>query len=127
MTNDEHLRLYQTGVRELCELVIEVMDKERAVLLSPVIRGTIKREAERVLQKHRDLAGYLRVDSPTNIDEVILFRRGERKDGEVCPDCGHSLKDNQHGPDQNDFDHTGKHLGYCTYCRYCRQDGEAGG
>jgi hypothetical protein len=83
MTNDEHLRLYQTGVRELCELVIEVMDKERAVLLSPVIRGTIKREAERVLQKHRDLAGYLRVDSPTNIDEVILFRRGERKDGEA--------------------------------------------
>ena len=47
---------------------------------------------------------------------------------DVCPECGHSLKDNKHEPDQNDFEYdspSGKavYLGSCTYCKVCR--GEA--
>jgi hypothetical protein len=44
---------------------------------------------------------------------------------EVCPDCGHSLKDNMHGPDQGDYyiDEQGdlKHYGSCIYCKFCRE------
>ena len=54
--------------------------------------------------------------------------KGGRKvsDG-TCPDCGHSLKDNEHGPDQNDYDYepeTGKtvHMGSCTYCKECQKE-----
>lgn len=41
----------------------------------------------------------------------------------VCPDCKHSLKDNLHGPGQNDFEWDSEgnmsHCGRCTYCREC--------
>jgi hypothetical protein len=42
----------------------------------------------------------------------------------ICPDCGHSLEDNEHGFDQNDFEYdseTGKfiYLGSCAYCKEC--------
>ena len=45
----------------------------------------------------------------------------------TCPDCGHTLKDNNHGPDQNDFFYNytaGKyeHSGVCTYCIYCNDE-----
>lgn len=46
-----------------------------------------------------------------------------------CSSCGHSLRDNQHGFDQNDAyledDSTSEagyklvHSGRCTYCKYC--------
>jgi hypothetical protein len=39
-----------------------------------------------------------------------------------CPDCGHLLKDNLHGFDQNDAWMDGDklvHSGHCTYCREC--------
>lgn len=39
-----------------------------------------------------------------------------------CAYCGHSLKDNNHGIDQNDVnlvDNKIKHSGVCTYCKYC--------
>lgn len=42
----------------------------------------------------------------------------------VCPDCGHSLVNNEHGPDQNDFDLDGDklvYLGSCTYCKECQR------
>ena len=46
-------------------------------------------------------------------------------DDEVCPDCGHSLKDNRHGPDQNDYvmaeNGSYHHSGHCTYCKECQQ------
>lgn len=41
----------------------------------------------------------------------------------LCPDCKHSLEDNNHGFDQNDgfLDENGElvHSGRCTYCRIC--------
>lgn len=40
----------------------------------------------------------------------------------LCPLCGHSLEDNQHGFDQNDASMDGDklvHCGRCTYCRVC--------
>ena len=40
----------------------------------------------------------------------------------VCDLCKHPMKDNNHGPDQNDFIMDGDklvHLGVCTYCIYC--------
>lgn len=39
-----------------------------------------------------------------------------------CPDCHHSLKENNHGFDQNDGWIEGDklvHSGSCTYCRIC--------
>lgn len=40
-----------------------------------------------------------------------------------CPNCGHSLINNEHGIDQNDFvlgEDNEYHLtGSCTYCRDC--------
>lgn len=39
-----------------------------------------------------------------------------------CCDCGHTLKDNQHGFDQNDAHMEGDkliHSGRCTYCKFC--------
>lgn len=46
---------------------------------------------------------------------------------DVCPDCGHSLKDNKHGPDQNDYWYDDavdgyRHSGTCTYCRECNKE-----
>jgi len=42
----------------------------------------------------------------------------------ICPNCNHSLIQNNHGIDQNDFyiDYNGnlKHTGHCTYCKDCR-------
>lgn len=43
---------------------------------------------------------------------------------ETCCWCGHSLKNNNHGFDQNDARLEGdelKHLGRCTYCKECRR------
>lgn len=42
----------------------------------------------------------------------------------LCPDCKHSLENNLHGFDQNDWtiDETGTklvYLGSCTYCKIC--------
>jgi hypothetical protein len=42
----------------------------------------------------------------------------------LCPNCNHTLEDNNHGCDQNDFyydpkEDTYKHSGKCTYCIYC--------
>lgn len=40
-----------------------------------------------------------------------------------CKSCGHSLKDNDHGPDQNDFEMDGDkcfYVGSCTYCKACQ-------
>jgi hypothetical protein len=40
----------------------------------------------------------------------------------ICPECKHSLKDNEHGPDQNDFimeEDNLTYLGSCTYCKEC--------
>jgi hypothetical protein len=44
----------------------------------------------------------------------------------TCPNCGHSLTDNNHGPDQNDFEYdfendTLIHRGSCTYCKECQR------
>ena len=39
-----------------------------------------------------------------------------------CKDCGHSLRNNLHGFDQNDAFLDGDklvHSGSCTYCRVC--------
>ena len=41
-----------------------------------------------------------------------------------CPDCGHSLDNNLHGIDQNDFIYDPKIHGYvycgnCTFCNIC--------
>ncbi len=46
------------------------------------------------------------------------------KDESICKSCGHTLTDNRHGPDQNDFVYdavTDKfcHTGRCTYCKLC--------
>lgn len=37
-----------------------------------------------------------------------------------CPYCKHSLKDNSHGVDQNDFNGM-EYSGRCTYCKECRK------
>ena len=42
----------------------------------------------------------------------------------ICPDCHHSLENNNHGFDQNDFEwleaeETFIHSGRCTYCEVC--------
>ncbi len=40
----------------------------------------------------------------------------------ICAACGHSLTDNLHGPDQNDYEWHGEelvHTGRCTYCAEC--------
>lgn len=37
---------------------------------------------------------------------------------EKCEWCGHSLDNNSHGVDQNDFSGT-VYLGKCTYCNQC--------
>lgn len=42
----------------------------------------------------------------------------------VCSNCGHSLENNLHGPDQNDFYYDAEKdeyvaCGSCTYCREC--------
>lgn len=41
----------------------------------------------------------------------------------VCNYCNHSLKDNSHGVDQNDFDGT-IYRGKCTYCKECHSKKE---
>jgi len=46
--------------------------------------------------------------------------------GTFCPDCGHSLEDNNHGPDQNDYDYDVQldrifYSGSCTYCKICQK------
>jgi len=42
----------------------------------------------------------------------------------VCPNCGHSLRNNKHGIDQGDLRITYEghieHTGNCTYCKECR-------
>ncbi|MFA5153515.1 MAG: hypothetical protein WC554_13205 [Clostridia bacterium] len=48
----------------------------------------------------------------------------ENEKTDICPDCGHSLKNNSHGPDQNDYyydsnDDRIKYVGSCTYCNVC--------
>lgn len=43
----------------------------------------------------------------------------------TCPSCNHSLKDNDHGFDQNDAHMEGDklvHSGCCTYCKVCGGD-----
>jgi len=40
----------------------------------------------------------------------------------TCKNCGHSLTNNSHGPDQNDMYMDGDRLcftGTCTYCKEC--------
>lgn len=41
----------------------------------------------------------------------------------TCPDCGHTLHENEHGIDQNDVIVDGEdnlvHSGKCTYCKIC--------
>lgn len=44
----------------------------------------------------------------------------------ICPDCGHSLINNKHGPDQNDYEYDVKkdtivYMGTCTYCKECHK------
>ena len=53
-----------------------------------------------------------------------IYELKEVKNESVCPDCGHSLVDNNHGPDQNDYEYdmendTFIYVGSCTYCKYC--------
>lgn len=56
------------------------------------------------------------------------FKKDEEKEDKLCSDCGHSLRDNNHGPDQNDYgmDDFGKikYLGSCTYCKECQKRGD---
>ncbi len=57
-------------------------------------------------------------------DELDHYEYEKRKQ-ETCKSCGHSLHDNSHGPDQNDFIYDSKldkwiHRGVCTYCKLCR-------
>jgi hypothetical protein len=41
---------------------------------------------------------------------------------EACELCGHLMKDNQHGFDQNDFDiDENENLVYCGHCTYCKE------
>jgi hypothetical protein len=43
----------------------------------------------------------------------------------ICTLCGHSLKDNLHGFDQNDAVMDGEelvHSGRCTYCKICNME-----
>jgi hypothetical protein len=50
---------------------------------------------------------------------------------DICPDCGHSLIDNAHGPDQNDYEYIPEtqrveYSGSCTYCKECQRETRAG-
>jgi hypothetical protein len=44
----------------------------------------------------------------------------------ICEFCNHTLEDNNHGPDQNDFCINDKseliYKGKCTYCKFCREE-----
>ncbi len=49
--------------------------------------------------------------------EVGLEHRG--LSAGFCPYCHHSLKDNGHGVDQNDFSGV-QYLSTCMYCKQCQ-------
>ena len=43
----------------------------------------------------------------------------------TCQSCNHTLQDNQHGLDQDDFGMVGdvyEYLGRCKYCKFCREE-----
>lgn len=55
------------------------------------------------------------------IGELAELEALEAQD-EKCVSCGHPLKDNSHGFDQNDGHMEGDkllHSGKCTYCKHC--------
>ena len=70
MTNEQHIRAYLTGTRELCELIKEMMGENRVTLLSPVLRQLAWNQAEKVLAMHHHFARHLEVPSFVDIDAL---------------------------------------------------------
>jgi len=80
--------------------------------LEPVVDAIIKEVRDEIAQKERRFFVALLL-------EIADAHTNETKS---CPDCRHSLKNNEHGFDQNDADMDGDvlvHSGQCTYCREC--------
>lgn len=125
-------RRKDTGI-VICEGCYEGTQME-GLLLDPWLDK--RREQERNSAKWRSLwkqfKDFLQRNKHTDLfDKMNQLEKKEhsiKKYGEAkhktCPDCGHTLEGNNHGPDQNDFFYnpiTGKHehSGVCTYCIYC--------
>jgi hypothetical protein len=54
------------------------------------------------------------------------FFENRKSNKKTCNLCGHSLKNNNHGGDQNDFyineNNELIYRGKCTYCKICREE-----
>lgn len=68
------------------------------------------------------LPNWERIKQPQFAKLLPPYGNIRRKLAENCPDCGHTLENNQHGFDQNDAHMEGDkliHHGRCTYCKFC--------
>jgi hypothetical protein len=57
----------------------------------------------------------------------VFIKYHNENEKNICLDCGHSLINNVHGPDQNDYIYYKEtdeyiHSGHCTYCKECQKE-----
>ena len=87
-------------------------------------RDTVQSPMQILCEKGRlrGIAGYIPSEILELVEELNMDRHDAAKRAETCSLCGHSLKDNSHGFDQNDAHMDGDklvHSGHCTYCKEC--------
>lgn len=71
MENRDYVKAYTKRVRDLCEIVEEMFVRDKVILLSPIFRDMIIKEARKLLDFHKGISGYLEVAEFIKLSEKI--------------------------------------------------------